>query len=319
MAETVLELNNLYVYYDNIPIVRDINLKLEKGEFLGIVGESGCGKTTLLKSLMMLESKGSSICGSIRFKDTELTKLSSNDMRKLRGSNIAMIPQNASAALDPTKTVSSLFYETIRVHGQKISRKESDKRASEIMERLMLDDTERILKSYPFELSGGMCQRVFIASAMVNAPELLLGDEPTSALDVTSQLEVVNQLKNLKENFGISCVLISHNMGVVAALADTIAVMYGGRIVEYAPKDELLKNPSHPYTKALIEAVPDLSGNISKGLDGIPPAFTEELKGCPFEARCPSKTEICSGFEFEYGSVSPGHLVGCRHFVKKEV
>lgn len=319
MAETVLELNNLYVYYDKIPIVRDICFKLKKGEFLGIVGESGCGKTTLLKSIMLLEPRGSFIKGSIRFQGNELTEISNDEIRSLRGAQISMIPQNASVSMDPTKTVSSLFYETIKAHGQKISRKESDKRAAELMRKLMLNDTDRILKSYPFELSGGMCQRVSIAAAMINNPQLLLGDEPTSALDVTSQLEVVNQLKELKENFGISFVMISHNIGVVAALADTIAVMYGGRIVEYATKDELLKNPMHPYTKALIDAVPDLSGNISKGLDGTPPVFTEELIGCPFEARCPEKTKMCRRFEFRYSVASPGHMVGCMRFLEKEV
>ncbi len=319
MAETVLELKDLYVYYDNIPVVRDISLKLEKGEFLGIVGESGCGKTTLLRSIMMLEGKGGKVSGSIRFNDQELTALDEHNLRDIRGSKISMIPQNASVSMDPGKTVSALFYETIRVHGEKISRKESDKRASELMKKLMLKDTDRILKSYPFELSGGMCQRVSIAAAMVNGPQLLLGDEPTSALDVTSQLEVVKQLKQLKENFGISFIMISHNMGVIAALSDTIAVMYGGRIVEYAPKDELLKNPSHPYTKALMDAVPDLKGNISKGLDGMPPAFTEILTGCPFEERCPVKEAECAGFEFKYGLASPGHFVGCRRFLKKEV
>lgn len=289
----VLTVKNLSVSYDDVKIVRDVTFSLKKGEFLGIVGESGCGKTTMLRALMMLRKGNSSISGTVQFQNRELTELSEEELRRLRGADISMIPQNASISMDPTKTISALFYETIRMHGEKISRKESNRRAAEIMEALLLSHTDRILKSYPFELSGGMCQRVMIAAAMINNPQLMLGDEPTSALDVNSQLQVIKQLKMLKENFHISLVVISHNLGVISNISDQIAIMYGGRIVEYGPCDQVLKTPLHPYTKALIAAVPDADGNISKGLAGVPPIFEKDMRGCPFAERCSHCLESC--------------------------
>lgn len=319
MKDVVLEVNNLFVYYGDIPVVRDVSFRLEPGSSLGIVGESGCGKTTLLRSFMALDTKNEKTDGSIRFCGREMTRMNKKELRSIRGGEMAMIPQNASSSMDHTRTVSALFHETMRAHGFSANKKESDKKAAELMKSLMLEDTDRILRSYPFELSGGMCQRVSIAAAMINGPKLLLGDEPTSALDVTSQLEVVKQLKRLKETFDVSMIIISHNMGVVAALADEIAVMYGGRIVEHAKRDELLSSPAHPYTKALIEAVPDLKGNISKGLDGLPPSFTKELTGCPFVQRCPQRMKECETFRFEYRKAGENHKVGCLLFPEKEV
>jgi oligopeptide/dipeptide ABC transporter ATP-binding protein len=289
----ILEVKNLYVSYGDVQVVRNLNFSLNSGEILGIVGESGCGKTTMLRAIMMLKQQASSISGSIRFLDQELTQLSGEQLRHLRGNEISMIPQNAMSSMDPTKTISSLFNETIRIHNGKVSRRESDEKAISIMKSLLLDNPQRILKSYPFELSGGMCQRVAIAVAMINNPKLILGDEPTSALDVTSQLQVVKQIKMLKEEFNISLVVISHNLRVISQIADKIAIMYSGRIVEYGNKDRILKNPRHPYTKALIEAIPDADGNISKGLEGIPPAFTEDIKGCPFAPRCCERDIKC--------------------------
>ncbi|MCD8036774.1 MAG: ABC transporter ATP-binding protein [Clostridiales bacterium] len=314
---SVLKIENLKVSYDDVPILKNINLTVEKGEILGIVGESGCGKTTLIRSAMMLVGKNTVIEGSIKFEDSELTGMSENRLREIRGNEISMIPQNALLAMDPTKTISSLFYETIRVHGRKISRRESDKEAAELMEKLLLTDPERILKSYPFELSGGMCQRVSIAAAMINSPKLMLGDEPTSALDVKAQLEVVKLMKLLRDKFGISLVVISHNMGVITQISDKIAVMYGGRIVELGEAEDILENPRHPYTQALMEAVPDMSGNISGGLDGMPPLFTKNMKGCPFAERCPIMSDNCLTDEPQDIYVSPSHRTACPYAAEK--
>lgn len=311
-SDKILEVNHLYVSYDGVDIVRNANFTLNKGEFLGIVGESGCGKTTLLRALMMLKRKNNSIRGTFRFLDKELTDMDEESLRRLRGGEISMIPQNAVTAMDGTKTVSSLFHETIRIHSdKKISRKESDTLASELMQKLLLEDTERILKSYPFELSGGMCQRVMIATAMVNNPKLMLGDEPTSALDVTSQLQVIKELEMLKNTNNISLVMISHNMGVISRIADRIAIMYGGRIVEYGSHDDIIRHAVHPYTRALLDAVPDADGNISKGLPGLPPAFKKDMQGCPFASRCEYCQERCRKELPEDVVIGGSHRVQC--------
>ena len=242
----ILDVNNLVVSYNDIPIVRNVSLSVEEGKFLGIVGESGCGKTTLLNSIMALKRKISKTDGFINFCGEEITKLSEKKLRELRGNEIAMMPQNAFLSMDPTKTIASMFFETVKVHNANAKKMECFEKAAELMSRLLLNDPERILKSYPFELSGGMCQRVAIAASMINSPKLLLGDEPTSALDVTSQEEVVNQLKYLKNNFKVSAVIISHNIGVISMLSDDMAVMYGGKILEYGKTENVLYNPSHP-------------------------------------------------------------------------
>lgn len=307
----IFEVKNLYVSYNNVQVVRDVSFTLNKGEILGIVGESGCGKTTLLRTLMMLKQKGLSVSGSIKFLDKELTQLSKEELRYIRGNKIAMIPQNAMASMNPIKKISSLFNETIKVHNGKISYKESDKKAITIMESFLLDNPQRILKSYPFELSGGMCQRVAIAAAMINNPMIILGDEPTSALDVKSQFKIVEQMQILKSKFNVSLVVISHNLGVISKISDKIAIMYGGRIVEYGRKDEIIKKSRHPYTKALIKAVPDVNGNTSKGLEGIPPVFTKNMKGCPFFQRCSEQDEMCLSILPQNISISQSHQVQC--------
>lgn len=293
-SENILEVKNLYVSSGGTDIVQNGNFSLKKGEFLGIAGGSGCGKTTLLRALMMLKRKEDVIKGSVRFQGRELTAMEAEELRRLRGSEITMIPQNAAEAMDGTKTISALFYETIRMHsGRKMKRRETDRIAGALMEKMQLEDIERVLKSYPFELSGGMCQRVMIAAAMANHPGLMLCDEPTSALDVANQLKVIQELEKLKKEEGISLIMISHNLGVISRIADKIAVMYGGRIVEYGSRDQIIYHSLHPYTKALLGAVPDGEGNISEGLPGLPPAFEKDRKGCPFAPRCPVCEKKC--------------------------
>lgn len=307
----LLKVENLFVSYLKIPVVRGVSFKLGSGESLGIVGESGCGKSTMLRALMMLKSNDVSIDGSICFSGSEITELPEESLRQLRGGQISMIPQNAFLSMDSTKNISALFYETVKMHRPGIKKFQSNQEAIQIMEELLLDDPWRILKSYPFELSGGMCQRVAIAAAMINRPKLLLADEPTSALDVAAQRQVVHQLRMLKNKFQVSVIIISHNLGVVAGMSDFIAVMYGGKIVEYGRTQEILENALHPYTKALIEAVPDMNGHISKGIPGIPPEFKRNMIGCQFAKRCPDALQQCIDTEPDNVFESSSHKVRC--------
>lgn len=254
----LLSVNNLTASFGDSVVLHNLNVSLSEGAVLGIVGESGCGKTTLLRSVMALCPQNEELTGSVCFMDRDLLTVPDKELRNIRGNEIAMIPQNASLAMDPTKTVSALFYETAKVHNRHIKRRQTDAQAMELMERLHLEDPKRILHSYPFELSGGMGQRVMIAASMMNRPRLLLADEPTSALDGTAQKMVLQELDRLKREFHVSMILVSHNLGVVASLADDIAVMKEGRIVETGAKDDVLRHPEHEYTQELIAAVPTL-------------------------------------------------------------
>ncbi len=312
----LISVKNLFVSNREVPIVKDINFILEKGDVLGVVGESGCGKSTMLRALMAYKNKESRITGSINLFGKEITMLSEEEVRKLRGNDISMISQNAFLSMDSTKTISSLFYETIKMHRHGVDRRKSDDEACAIMEKLLLDNPQRILKSYPFELSGGMCQRVSIALSTINGPELILGDEPTSALDLTTQLQVVNQMKVLKKEFGVSLILVSHNMGFIANMSDYIAIMYGGQIVEYGKTEQVLKTPLHPYTKVLIKAIPNMEGEISAGLAGTPPVFEREMKGCSFAQRCPEALAECRYKEPKEVSLDSTHRVRCLRLNK---
>jgi oligopeptide/dipeptide ABC transporter ATP-binding protein len=317
--DKILRVRGLGASRDNVKILKDISFDLFRGETLGVVGESGCGKSTLLRALMRMETGGLREKGEIYFSGTELPAAGSEALRKLRGGRIGMIPQNAGESMDPSKTISSLFHETLKVHRRGVTKAMSDMEAVRLMEHLNLEEPERILRSYPFELSGGMCQRVAIAAAMINSPSLILGDEPTSALDVTNQAQVAGELILLKREFGVSSVIVSHNIGLVSRISDTVAVMYAGRIVECGSKNNVLKNPAHPYTKALLEAVPRLGGEIPDGLPGSPPGFGSETEGCPFAPRCPMAEDRCKKEEPGELKLKDGRRVRCLLYMEKEV
>lgn len=257
-----MQIQNLDIAYGDTVIVKDINLRVEKNEIVGIVGESGSGKSTLIRSIIqLLNNNGKIVNGNIYYKDNNLKDLSNREMTKLRGKEISMIFQHPELCLNPMMTIEKLFYESINVH-EKISKKEARKRANEILLVLGFDNPERILRSYPFELSGGMCQRVMIGISMINNPSLLLADEPTSALDVTVQLQVVETLMNMRDMYNTSILIVTHNMGVVSKMVDKIGVMYKGEIVEWGDKEEILRNPKHSYTKALISSIPKMDGSM---------------------------------------------------------
>ena len=292
MNREILNLKNLSVSYGDINILKDIDLSLKKGVILGIVGESGSGKSTLIKSIMGILDENASIDGEINFEGKDLASLSLKDYRKIKGKEISMIFQNPTEYFNPTRKISKQFIETIRSHND-ISKQEIQKKSINTFKFLGLQDGKKIWNSYPFELSGGMNQRVAIALSIMLEPKILLADEPTSALDVTVQAQVVKELLKLRQKLNTSIILVTHNIGVASYMSDNIGVMYGGRIIEYGESEELINNPKHPYTKMLINSVPVINGNIPNGIEGSLPNFQDIKEGCVFLVRCKYASREC--------------------------
>ena len=292
MNREILNLKNLSVSYGDINILKDIDLSLKKGEILGIVGESGSGKSTLIKSIMGILDENASIDGEINFEGKDLASLSLKDYRKIKGKDISMIFQNPTEYFNPTRKISKQFIETIRSHND-ISKQEIQKKSINTFKFLGLQDGKKIWNSYPFELSGGMNQRVAIALSIMLEPKILLAYEPTSALDVTVQAQVVKELLKLRQKLNTSIILVTHNIGVASYMSDNIGVMYGGRIIEYGESEELINNPKHPYTKMLINSVPVINGNIPNGIEGSLPNFQDIKEGCVFLDRCKYASREC--------------------------
>lgn len=292
MNREILNLKNLSVSYGDINILKDIDLSLKKGEILGIVGESGSGKSTLIKSIMGILDENASIDGEINFEGKDLASLSLKDYRKIKGKEISMIFQNPTEYFNPTRKISKQFIEAIRSHND-ISKQEIQKKSINTFKFLGLQDGKKIWNSYPFELSGGMNQRVAIALSIMLEPKILLADEPTSALDVIVQAQVVKELLKLRQKLNTSIILVTHNIGVASYMSHNIGVMYGGRIIEYGESEELINNPKHPYTKMLINSVPVINGNIPNGIEGSLPNFQDIKEGCVFLDRCKYASREC--------------------------
>ena len=266
----MLSVEGLCVNYGDKEILHDISLKVAKEEVVMIVGESGSGKSTLVRSIMgLLGAEGMITKGTIDFQNMQLRQLNQKQYRELRGSRIAMVFQQPERSLDPSMVIGRQFYEAMYVH-QKTDREMSDKKARELLEILGFQQPEHLLKQYPFELSGGMCQRAAIALAVVNQPELLLADEPTSALDVVVQKQTLDLMLEMRQKLKMTLLMVTHNMGVVSYMADQVGVMHHGHLVEWGKKEEVLLNPQHPYTKELIRAIPVMDGNLPK-YRGTPP------------------------------------------------
>lgn len=258
MHAPLFEMRHVEISYYGIPVVHDISLQLREGEILGIVGESGSGKSTLLKAAMgLLGRTGAVTRGDILYRGENILDIPPDRLRMMRGPQMGMVFQNAAASLCPIRTIEDQLYESMAEH-ESVRKQQVRDKAMEIFEKLRLKEGERILKSYPFELSGGMNQRVGIALAMLLKPALLFADEPTSALDVTVQAEAVKEMMRIRQEFGTAIVLVTHNIGLVKHMADKAAVMYQGELVEYGSADSVIKNPQKEYTKRLIEAVPRL-------------------------------------------------------------
>ena len=257
----MLEIKDLAVQYGNqAPTIEHFNLSMKKVEIISVVGESGSGKTTVIRAVLgALSGAGRVTSGDILYHGESLLKNSKSDWRKIRGSKMSMIFQDCGGTLNPIRKIGSQYVEYIRTH-QSMTKKEAWDKAVSMLTKMRLPDAENIMNSYPYQLSGGMRQRVGIAMAMTFNPELLLADEPTSALDVTTQAQIVRQMMELRDDFGTGIIIVTHNIGVAAYMADQLIVMHHGNVVDHGTREEVLNNPTSDYTKKLLEAVPEMEG-----------------------------------------------------------
>lgn len=318
--EKVLEVNNLHVsfhtYAGEVKAVRGVSFDVAKGECVAIVGESGCGKSVTSKTIMRLNPtppaeilRGS----SIKFMGTELTKLPEKEMQKVRGADIGMIFQDPMTSLNPTMTVGKQISEGLIKH-QHLSKSDAMKRAIEMLELVGIPNPVERVKQYPHQFSGGMRQRVMIAIALACSPRLLIADEPTTALDVTIQAQILELMKGLQNKLETSIILITHDLGVVAEMAQRVIVMYAGKVVETGTVDEIFYNPKHPYTWGLLQSVPRLDlvhGQKLVPIQGTPPDLLNPPVGCPFAARCDYAMKVCQQGMPEYTTLSSEHRVAC--------
>lgn len=317
--DKLLELHDLHVSFrthgGQIHALRGVNFTLHKGETLAIVGESGSGKSVTARSVMRLipERTGSIIKGSITFKGRDLTALSEKQMREIRGSQISMIFQDAMTALNPTITIGEQIMEGIIKH-QKVSRQEAKLQALEILTLVGIPSPEKRLKQHLHEFSGGMRQRIMIAIALVCKPSILIADEPTTALDVTIQAQIINLFKQIQEKTGVSIIIITHDLGVVAKIADRVNIMYAGKIVESGTVQDIFYDPQHPYTKGLLASMPRLDSDRNlplRPIPGTPPDLFAPPAGCAFAARCEYAMEVCRSYQPPETMVAQEHVVAC--------
>jgi oligopeptide/dipeptide ABC transporter ATP-binding protein len=297
--------------------VDGIDFHVDRGEIMGLVGESGCGKSVTSLSIMGLVAKPGVIdAGEVKFDGRDLLKLKDDEMRKLRGDRLSMIFQQPQSSLNPVRDVGRQIGEVLELH-RRMKRGPARARALELLRMVGIPDPERRLKSYPHEMSGGMAQRVMIAMALACEPELLIADEPTTALDVTIQAQILDLMRNLREQTGTAIILITHDLGVVAEMADRVAVMYAGEIVEQADVTTLFRQPRHPYTRGLIASIP-VVGNVHTDLSVIPgnvPNLIDLPKGCRFAPRCASRVAEDNAMAIDVHPglhpLEPGHEVRC--------
>ena len=300
MAEKILEIQDEYLSFftpaGEVKALNGVSFSMEQGEVLGIVGESGSGKSVTAYSIMGLTAHpGKLIGGSIRFNGHQVDQMTESEFRKMRGNEVSIIFQDPMTSLNPVYTIGNQIEEVILLHTDK-SKAEAKLRARELLELVGINEPDKRLRQYPHELSGGMRQRVMIAIALACEPKLLIADEPTTALDVTIQAQILELMQDLREKLGMSIIMITHDLGVVASMCEKIAVMYAGHIVEYGTTDEIFYQPSHEYTKGLIKSIPRLDVEVRERLvpiEGQPIDLLNPPAGCPFAPRCEKCMKIC--------------------------
>lgn len=321
--EEFLEVKDLVVEYTSgkeiIHAVNGVSFQLHRGRTLGLVGETGAGKTTIAKSILRIlnEHSGHIRSGQITLEGEDLLSLSEAEMYKIRGNKISMIFQDPMTALNPVMKIGNQIAEAIELHYH-LKKKEAREKACEMLE--MVGITRERYDNYPHQFSGGMKQRVVIAMALACKPELLLADEPTTALDVTIQMQVLEMIRDLRDQFGMSMIMITHDFGIVAETCDDVAVVYAGEIVESGSLREIFKNPSHPYTIGLFNSIPDIKSDTArlKPVPGLPPDPSNLPAGCHFSPRCPYATDECRNNKIGLTQIAPGHLCRCCNLDKRK-
>jgi oligopeptide transport system ATP-binding protein len=317
--KTLLDVKNLETSFSTwegmVHAVNGVSFKLSEGETLGIVGESGCGKSvTVLSLLRLIQSPpGKIVNGTAFFNGKDLMKMTEKELNEVRGSQISLIFQDPMTFFNPVLTIGEQVMEPLKLH-LGVSEADAQARAVEILNMVGISNPEERLKDYPYQFSGGMRQRAMIAMALICSPQILIADEPTTALDVTVQAQIVDLVKKLRDELGMSIIWITHDLGIVAGLVDRVAVMYAGYIVETADVMELYKNPRHPYTIGLLGSLPRLDETERRKLasiDGIPPVLFRSASTCPFAPRCPYRIDRCFNENPMLRNVGDGHEIAC--------
>ncbi|MGG5822277.1 ABC transporter ATP-binding protein [Falsiroseomonas sp. HW251] len=323
----LLEVENLQTHFrtpDGINRAVDgLSFHVNAGETIAIVGESGCGKSvTSMSILRLIPEPPGKIAGAVRFNGKDLLKLSDREMRSIRGNEISMIFQEPMTSLNPVLTVGRQIGETLRLH-QGMNKQQAEQRAIEMLRLVGIPAPERRVKEYPHQLSGGMRQRVMIAMALACNPKLLIADEPTTALDVTIQAQILDLMRDLKHRVGAAIVLITHDLGVVAEVAERVVVMYAGRKVEEAAVGPLFRNPRHPYTQGLLGSVPKIGSSLTgtetrlAEIPGLVPSLKRKIEGCVFASRCPHATDLCRSISPALEEKAPGHVAACHYALRE--
>ncbi|MCS6854760.1 MAG: ABC transporter ATP-binding protein [Elioraea sp.] len=330
MAERLLEVVDLRTHFrtpdGTVRAVDGVSFHIDAGETLAVVGESGCGKSvTSMSILRLIPEPPGRVTGRITFRGRDLLSMSEREIRRIRGNEISMIFQEPMTSLNPVLTVGRQIRETLKLH-QGLDDRAAEARAIEMLDLVHIPEARRRVKEYPHQLSGGMRQRVMIAMALACNPKLLIADEPTTALDVTIQAQILDLMRELKAKVGAAILLITHDLGVVAEMAERIVVMYAGRKVEEARATDLFRTPRHPYTRGLLGAVPKLGSSLATDapsrlaeIPGIVPNLKKPIIGCAFASRCAEATELCRRVAPPIEMKADGHYVACHHAAREVV